>query len=85
MADAVPQQQDLKLFNGAFLVWRLNSKGYARKHGSLRVMKERHGTFAEAEAEACRMNLQYPESTFVVLHELARVKMVDAVALDVAA
>ncbi len=79
------QQQDVKLFNGAFLVWRLNSKGYARRHGALRVMKERHSTFAEAEAEACRLNLEHPGSTFVVLHELARVKMIDAVAMDIAA
>lgn len=85
MADAVPQQQDLKHFSGHFLVWKISSKGYARKVARRQLPQRPHGTLAEAIAEACRLNLEHPESTFVVLQEIARVKMVDTVALDVAA
>ena len=85
MADAVPQQQDVKRFEGAFLVWKLNSHGFRRKVNGIALPWKRHATIEEAEAEACRLNLQFPASTFVVIQEVARVKMAQAVSLDVAA
>lgn len=85
MADAVPQHQDVKRFEGAFLVWKINSKGYTRKLARKALPWKRHETFAEAEAEALRLNLLFPESTFCITQEVGRVKMVDVVALDVAA
>ena len=85
MADAVHQQQDLKHFSGHFLVWKINSKGYARKVARRVLPRQRHLTLRDATDEAQRLNLIYPDSTFVVLQEVARVKMVDAIALDVAA
>lgn len=85
MANAVPQQQDLKRFEGLFLVWKLNAHGFRMRVNGVALPRKRHATIEEAEAEARRLNLQFPASTFVVIQEVARVKMVDAVALDVAA
>ncbi len=85
MADAVPQQQDLKRFEGLFLVWKLNAHGFRMKVNGVALPWKRHETIEAAEAEARRLNLKFPESTFVVIQEVARVKMVDAAALDVAA
>ena len=85
MADAVPQHQDTKRFEGAFLVWKINSKGFTRKLARKSLPWKRHETFADAEAEARRLNLLYPESTFCIIQEVGRVKMVDGVALAEAA
>jgi hypothetical protein len=85
MADAVPQHQDLKRFEGAFLVWKINSKAFTRKLARKALPWIRHETFADAEAEARRLNLLFPESTFCIIQEVGRVKMVEAVVLDVAA
>jgi hypothetical protein len=85
MADAAPQHQDVKRFEGAFLVWKINSKGFTRKLARKALPWMRHTTIDDAEAEACRLNLLHPESTFVVIQEVARAKMVDVPALDVAA
>ncbi|MEA1083240.1 hypothetical protein SFC76_03120 [Sphingomonas sp. CD22] len=81
MADAVHQQQDTKLFAGGFLVWKLNSKGFAHKVAGKQLPWKRHPTMQEAIAEAQRLNALHPASTFVVIQEVARVKMVDAAEL----
>ena len=54
MADAVPQQQDLKHFAGHFLVWKINSKGYARKVARRVLPRQRHLTLRDATDEAQR-------------------------------
>lgn len=62
--------------NGNFLVWRkvgqqLRKGLPSRKDGNPRF---RHPTREAAEAEATRLLGLFPESTFIILQEVARVK-----------
>lgn len=76
---------DTKSFSGNFLVWR--KKGQHLRKGATRdgerQMRERgdqpprfrHPTFDSAEAEAQRLAALCPETTFIIIQEIARVKM----------
>ena len=70
---AVPET---KSFNGNFLVWKKQGQQLRRpkKVDPARPPRFRHPTFAAAEAEAQRLLGLHPDSTFVVLQEVARVK-----------
>lgn len=66
---------DLKKFHGDFLVWRLSSKGFRRRDGGgARLPRFRHKSFESATTEAERLSDAFPESTFVIIQEVARVK-----------
>jgi hypothetical protein len=66
--------------NGDYLLWRKTGDqlrkgvpgGRSSRSGNPRF---RHPTQAAAEAEAGRLLTLFPESTFIVLHEVARVKL----------
>lgn len=66
-----------KSFEGNYLLWRKSGqtlrKGMPRGEGNPRF---RHPTFAAAEAEAGRLLGMFPESSFVILQEVARVKLI---------
>lgn len=63
-------------FEGNFLVWRVADGGKLRqKVGHKHTPRYRHDTFDDAEVEAKRLNGLYPDSTFVILQEVATVKV----------
>jgi hypothetical protein len=71
---------DTKSFSGNFLLWR--RVGQKLRRGSPGAQSAqggnprfRHPTFAAAEAEAQRLLGLFPESSFVILQEVARVKL----------
>lgn len=65
---------DIKHFHGHFLVWALNTKGFRRKVGGSKLPYVRHETIGDAIGAADMLNRQFPETTFVVIQEVARVK-----------
>ena len=65
---------DVKHFHGHFLVWALNQKGFRRKVGGSKLPYIRHERLADAVGTAELLNRQFPETTFVVIQEVARVK-----------
>ncbi len=75
LADTLPAPQT-KTFSGNYLVWRKAGqklrKGAPGGGGNPRF---RHPTFEAAEVEAQRLAGLFPESTFVILQEVARVKL----------
>ena len=66
-----------KSFKGGFLLYRKNGDGMVKPgHASrARNPRFRHPTFAAAEAEAKRLLPNHPDSTFIILQEVARVKV----------
>jgi hypothetical protein len=56
---------------GAFLIYRQIPKGFAR---AAKPPRFRHPTFEAAETEAKRLLAAHPESTFVILQEVALVR-----------
>lgn len=62
---------DTKSFSGSYLLFR--KKGGGLRSG--RAPRFRHPSFGSAEKEAQRLLEQHPESTFVILQEIARVKV----------
>ena len=75
-----PIQHDTKSFRGSFLVYRKRSGNlrHPGQGGRSRPPRFRHPNFASAEVEARRLLTLHPESTFVILQEVARVKRVVA-------
>jgi len=67
---------DTKSFDGNYLLWRKSGqklrKGTPGGGGSPRF---RHPSFAAADTEARRLLGLFPESVFVILQEVARVKL----------
>ncbi|MDO7843427.1 hypothetical protein [Sphingomonas immobilis] len=67
---------DTKSFSGSYLVWRRAGarlrKGTPGGGGN---PKFRHSSFEAAETEAKRLLGLFPESSFVILQEVARVKL----------
>lgn len=84
MPDA-ERQQDIKRFDGGFLVWKLSSSGFARKVARTKLPWRFFATLEDAIEVAADLNRQHPDSTFVVIQEVARVKMVDAAAAEAVA
>lgn len=76
---------DTKRFGGNFLLFRKSKDSLKRGGGAggiaetkahrSRPPRFRHPTFAAAEAEAGRLLGLMPDSTFVILQEVARVKL----------
>ena len=76
---------DTKRFGGNFLLFRKSKDSLKRGGGAggiaetkahrSRPPRFRHPTFAAAEAEAGRLLGLMPDSTFVILQEVARVKV----------
>ncbi len=81
---------DTKSFGGNFLLFRKSKDSLKRGGGAggiaetkahrSRPPRFRHPTFAAAEAEAGRLLSLMPDSTFVILQEVARVKLAAGVA-----
>lgn len=84
---------DTKRFVGNFLLFRKAGDSLKRGGGAggmeqakahrVRPPRFRHPSFAAAEIEAGRLLDLMPESTFVILQEVARVKLAPAAAADV--
>ncbi len=81
---------DTKRFNGNFLLFRKAGDSLKRGGGAggmeqakthrVRPPRFRHPSFAAAEIEASRLLDLMPDSTFVILQEVARVKLAPAAA-----
>jgi len=64
--------------DGSFLLYRRlphGRGGLSKKAGGKRMPSFRHKTREAAEAEAARLLVAFPESTFIVLQEVGRVKL----------
>jgi hypothetical protein len=80
---------DTKRFGGNFLLFRKAGDGLKRGGGAggidqakthrVRPPRFRHPSFAAAEIEAGRLLDLMPDSTFVILQEVARVKLASPV------
>jgi hypothetical protein len=83
-AIAAAAAPDTKSFSGSYLLYRKTGGSLARpgQRSKARNPRFRHPTFAAAESEAVRLLEYHPESTFVVLQEIARVKLKDAAAIE---
>lgn len=68
-----------KSFRGGFLLYRKAGAGLVKPgHKSQsRNPRFRHPTFAAAETEANRLLPNHPESTFIIMQEVATVKAKD--------
>jgi len=64
-----------KAFDGTFLLWRKEARGLSKKLGGKGIPRFAHNTRAAAEKEAARLLDEYPQSTFVILQEVGRVKI----------
>lgn len=73
-----------KSFKGGFLLYRKAGAGLAKPgHKSqARNPRFRHPTFAAAEAEANRLLPNHPESTFIIMQEVATVKACPVIQCD---
>lgn len=75
--DTAALATDTKSFSGSFLLYRKNGGGMVKPGSASRARNPRfrHATFAAAEAEAKRLLPHHPDSTFLILQEVARVKV----------
>jgi hypothetical protein len=69
-----------KSFSGSYLLWRKVGTKLRRPTpgGNGGNPRFRHPTFASAETEAGRLLGLFPADSFVILQEVARVKLVEA-------
>lgn len=65
---------DMKSFRGSYLLYRQRGKGMERVSGST-LPRFRHPTRESAETEASRLLTLHPQSTFLILQEVGRVKI----------
>lgn len=73
-------KQSLRFFSGQFLVFRLGDKELPdRLAGAESMPVTRHQSPSMAIHEAKLLNAHHPESTFVVMKEIARVKQIPTV------
>lgn len=80
-----PMAADTKSFRGGFLLFRKDGQNLRRGGGKGAIHKAkatrarpprfRHPTFQAAEAEAERLLGMLPDSTFVIIQEVGRVKL----------
>lgn len=73
---------ETKPFNGSYLLFRKKGAALVRGGAAKERTKPprfRHPTFESAETEAKRLLGLFPESTFVIIQEVARVKLKPAV------
>lgn len=78
MPDPIALAPETKSFQGSYLLFR--KKGHALVRGSgtterTRPPRFRHTTFESAEKEARRLLGILPDSTFVIIREVGRVKL----------
>lgn len=68
---------ETKSFSGSYLLFRKDGAKLKRPgaKSTPRAPRFRHPDFESAEREAQRLLGIFPDSTFIVLHEVARVKM----------
>jgi hypothetical protein len=67
---------ETKSFNGDFLLFRKDGQGMRKTKGvGPYPPRFRHKTWAGAEAEAERLLGLLPDSTFIILQEVGRVKL----------
>lgn len=72
-ADLLP---DIKLFRGSFLLFRKEGERLRKlRTTTARAPRFRHPNFESATSEAKRLLEIYPESTFVILQEVGRIKL----------
>ncbi len=69
---------DVKYFKGQFLVWALNAHEFRRDVGGTQLPYVRHETLGAAARAAEKLHEQMPDTTFVVIREVARVKTICA-------
>ncbi|MCG7348951.1 hypothetical protein [Sphingomonas sp. ACRSK] len=69
-----------KSFPGNYLLFRKDGHNLKRRTGerTARPPRFRHPTFESAETEAQRLLGKHPQSTFVILQEVGRVKALPA-------
>jgi len=74
---AAPIGAQTKTFSGNYLVWRKVGQKLRKGSpgGASGNPRFRHPTFEAAETEAQRLARLFPASTFVILQEVARVKL----------
>lgn len=76
MTGAVQLVQDVKRFAGAFMVFRLKKgRNLSKRMGGQPLPWKHHETLELAEEEAMRLNREHPESTFVVMQTVSRIKV----------
>ena len=69
---------DFKRFKGDYLVFRKSASiGLSASIGGNRIPRFRHSTFESAETECYRLQTLFPESTFVIIQEVARLKRLE--------
>jgi hypothetical protein len=66
---------ETKSFRGSWLLYRKKGGGLRRHTGGGTPPRFRHDTFDSAEAEAKRLLGLHPDSTFLILREMGRVKL----------
>lgn len=64
----------IRLFDGDWLVYRKLPRGVSRKVGGNRLPSFRHKSYESAVIEAQRLLGLFPESSFIILREVAVVK-----------
>lgn len=65
---------DIKSFNGCYYVWRWGAQGLRRTVGGKPLPYKQHLTREAAQAEAERLSGLWPDSTFLILQAIGRVK-----------
>lgn len=66
--------KDVKRFSGRFMVFRMKPSGISKRLGGNRLPWFWHPTIESAEGEASRLSDQFPDSTFLIMQEVSRVK-----------
>lgn len=67
---------DVQRFDGEFMVFRLMAgTKLSKRIGGTNMPYFRHPTLDSAEAEARRLSGQFPESTFLIMRAVSRVKV----------
>ncbi|QPQ55571.1 hypothetical protein IC614_02925 [Allosphingosinicella flava] len=65
---------DWRDFAGDFLIFRKLPRGLSKKVAGGKLPRFRHKTMESARAEVARLHGKHPESTFVIMQEVARFK-----------
>lgn len=71
-------RQSVKEFKGHYLVFRLGDRDMPDRIGGQPMPTKRHHSWSAAFEEAKQLNDHNPETTFVVMREMGRVKRVRA-------
>jgi hypothetical protein len=80
-ASAAAIVASVKEFAGCFYVWKWSAHGLRRKAGGKPLPHYRHSSIDSAFKEAQRLATIWPDSTFVIIQEVGRVKLPKPAAL----